>query len=292
MILLILVCGALTGLFLALSLFRQDPHPRLNEPDQKGRPVGHTRWDRYEAWLVRANLPFSPHGFTLACLGLALGSGLLAWKLLDVAPGVLASGLTCWVIRVWVLRRIAARGRYVAEELPQYLRLMTGSLRTGFSLMQCFEIAIREGPPLIAAELQRVVQEVNMGASLEAALERMALRIGNDDVELMVTAMLISREVGGNLGETLSSLAETVQQRGRLRRQIRVLTAQSRISGLIVAILPFVLLATMFAVNREFTSILFRHPLGYLILATALVSEALGIWLIRKIIRSGEAMLS
>ncbi len=283
-----------TVLFLVLGLLEPVgvSHRVGTRPHPRARIILTQRWARLEAWLTQACLPLPPAQFALmAAAGLAalliLGTLWLNWQ-----TGLVIALLGLLLLRVWVVRRIHTRGRYVAEELPPFLRLVVGRLRTGFSLLQALEAASVEGPPLLAAEMQRVIQEVNMGATLEDSLGRMAARLGHEDIDLVVTTMLIGREIGGNLTRTLEALADTVTQRSRLRRQVRVLTAQPRLSGIILALLPFILLAIITVINPAFTGILLRHPMGWLVIGIGVVSQGIGVLIIRRILRAGEDLLT
>lgn len=222
---------------------------------------------------------------TAALLWAALLPAAVAGSLLGLAAAEVAAG------RLRRVRPIRARRRYVAEELPACLHLLIGALRAGFGLLQALAVVAREGPPLLGAEVQQVIHEVNLGASLEGALERMAARLASADIDLFVTALLISREVGGNLSETLAHLQETIRARARLRRQLRVLTAQARLSGAIVALLPLFLALVLTLINPGYTGILFTTGPGRLLLGLSLVSQALGVWWIRRILRGAEELL-
>lgn len=291
MTVLILLCTIAGALFLALAVLEPvERAGRLGAP--AAGPPGPLRWLRskhgqLEAWMTQANLPVSVLYLAAALLAalMAAFTWLLVWQ-----AALALTLLSGWVIRRLILFRISVRGRYVAEEIPAFLRVVTGRLRTGFSLLQALEMAVREGPPLLSAELTRVIQEVNMGASLETALERMATRLRHPDIDLVVTAMLIGKEIGGNLSETLAAMSETVAGRARLRQQVRVLTAQPRFSGVIVALLPFVILALMTAINPPFTLILFRTKIGWIVVLVGLLSQLIGILIIRRILRTGEEL--
>lgn len=279
--------------FFALSVL--EPARIPGRVQSAARPAGlewlaAKRW-ALEAWLMQAALPMSPGQFVALAGAFLLVFLVLITMLFNWQAGVALTVVLAWCIRRVVQVRIAARGRYVAEELPAFLRLVIGRLRTGFSLLQSLEMASKEGPMLLGLEMQRAVAEVNMGTPLEAALERLAGRLKHPDIDLVVTTLLIGREIGGNLSETLAALAETVAQRGRLRRQIHVLTAQPRLSGIIVGLLPFILLAIITVIKPDFTMVLVTRPIGWMITAIGLIMQLLGILFIRRILRSGEELL-
>lgn len=282
------LCGACLALAFAL---RRERLRRLGQP-LRLQAVWRHLWQRWEAWLAPAYLPVS--ATQSAALGGAalLLLGLLAWRRWGFLAFLAMLCTAGWLLPWFRRRRIAARGRRVAAELPAFLRLVIAAVRSGFSLLQALTMAAREGPPLLAQEMQRVIYEVNVGAPLATALEHLAGRLGDDDIDFFVAAVLLSREAGGNLSETLRSLLRTVEARLRLRRSIRVLTAQARLSGTIVALLPFFMVLIISLINPEYTRVLFVTPMGWLLLAISLVMEGIGVWLIRRMIRAGEDLLS
>lgn len=290
---LILLCAGLAGGFLVLGLMDWLPLAMVTRTLKLLLTARYLMLaNRAEGWLQQAALTMDPHLF-LRLVGGGVFALLLAVDLLvGWVAGLLAALVAVWAIRFYLLKRISSRSVYLAAELPTFLRLVGSTLRSGFSLLQALEITAREGPPLLATEMFRVIQAVNMGASLDAALQQIADRMHQEDIDLMVSAILISREVGGNLSDTMVLLADTIMERRRLRRHIQVLTAQARLSGWIISLLPPILLAMISIVNPDYTEVLYDDPLGWLVIGLAVISEGLGIWLIRRIIRAGEEQLS
>ena len=136
----------------------------------------------------------------------------------------------------------------------------------------------------MADEFAKLQKEISLGVNTETALENMAGRVGRDDLELMVTAVLIQRQIGGNLAEILDNISETIRQRIRAKGEIRALTAQGRMSGWIIALLPFFLAVVISMISPEHIRTLITNPLGIFMIITALLMELLGIVFIRKII--------
>lgn len=136
----------------------------------------------------------------------------------------------------------------------------------------------------MADEFAKLQKEISLGVNTETALENMAGRVGSDDLELMVTAVLIQRQIGGNLAEILDNISETIRQRIRAKGEIRALTAQGRMSGWIIALLPFFLAVVISMISPEHIRTLITNPLGIFMIITALLMELLGIVFIRKII--------
>src|SRR4029077_6299411 len=143
------------------------------------------------------------------------------------------------VIPLGILPALAARRRRTfTSQLPDMLQLMAGALRAGYSLMQGVEAVAQEVDDPMGSELRRVLAEARLGRVLEEALDDMADRMGSADFKWAVMAVRIQREVGGNLAELLSTVAETMIARERLRREVRALTAEGRISAIVLLLLP------------------------------------------------------
>jgi tight adherence protein B len=197
--------------------------------------------------------------------------GLLAFALGAIAPMLL------------VKRRAAKRSARFNEQVVDMIDLVASSLRSGFGFMQSLEVASREQSDPISGELQRTIREINLGMSTEDALARLVERTSDPDLELVVTAVLIQRRVGGNLAEVLGNISAMIRDRMRVRGEIRTLTAQSRLSALIVGLLPVGLGAVLTAMHPQMMSVLFTDPAGQLLLGAALVLEVIGFLMVRRI---------
>lgn len=238
---------------------------------------------RLQERLRRAGLRLLPAEFFLfqvASAGLA------------VALGVLALGGAGWLLApagfaapsLWLARREQQRLRLLDQQLPDAMLMMANSLRSGFSLLQAMEVVSREMPDPIARELAQVLREHQVGVPLEDALQAMAARCGSADLDLMVTAVLIQRKVGGNLAGVLEKIAGTIRSRLHLLGQVRALTAQGRLSGLIIGVLPLAMGVALYLLAPGFLDPLLHHPLGWGLLALGALMQATGLWLIRRLV--------
>lgn len=170
------------------------------------------------------------------------------------------------------------------RQLGDALILIANSLRTGYSFMQALDMVAKEMKPPISSEFARTVKEMNLGTTTESALGNMAKRINSEDLDLVLTAVLIQRQVGGNLSEVLDNIARTIRERVRIRGEIKTLTAQGRLSGFVVGLLPVIMGCIIYVLNPEYVKVLFTHPIGRLMLGAAAVSQVIGIILIRRIV--------
>ncbi len=236
--------------------------------------------------LSRADIPMRPEEFIILCLGggflagvvMAIFAGnVMMLPLTFIAAGIIAPLL---YIRIKKQKRVTNFNSQLASALPT----MANSLRVGFSLFQAMKSLSEEMSPPLATEFSRTLQEINLGTRVDDSLENLSDRVKSDDLELVVMAMIIQRQVGGNLSEVLDNIAHTIQERIKIQREIQTLTAQGKISGLVVGFMPFALALILFIINPEYMTTLFTHPLGLVMLAMAFCSQMIGVFLIRKIV--------
>ena len=162
--------------------------------------------------------------------------------------------------------------------------MVANALRAGFSFMQAFELIAKEMDAPIGREVQKVVNEVNIGVDVETALDNMQKRVNSPDFELVVTAVVIQRQVGGNLAQILDTISDTINNRVRMRREIMTLTAQGRASGVVLALMPVGVGFIMSLVNPAYLRPLFEEPVGQACVAGAIVMEIIGFLVIRRIV--------
>jgi len=251
--------------------------------------VVRTRYgDRISEELARADLKFKPGeylvlmlaaGFLGALAGYYFGGGS---SLLAVA-GLFFGGFI--LPRIVVKRQQGARLKKFNEQLPDMLNLMVNSLRAGFSTLQAMEAVSKELPHPISSEFRRVVQEMQLGIPMERALENLLRRIPSDDLDLVITAINVQREVGGNLAEILETISHTIRERVRVKGEIRALTAQVSYSGRFLALIPLLLSLALWGINREYMMQFFIEPkiCGIGILALSAVMIVIGYLVMEKI---------
>ena len=180
--------------------------------------------------------------------------------------------------------RIRRRRKKFTNQLGDMLTMVANALRAGFSFMQAFELISREMDAPMGREVQLVVNEVNLGNTLESALDNMQRRVASPDFELVVTAVLIQRQVGGDLASILDTISETIAERIRMRREVMTLTVQGRLSGLVLALIPIAVGMAMEIINPNYLRPLFTDELGRMFVVGAIVLEIIGFLIIRKIV--------
>jgi tight adherence protein B len=185
---------------------------------------------------------------------------------------------------LYVRRRRTRRLNAFEEMLPESIDLVGRALRAGHPLTAGLKMAADDGSEPVAGEFRRVFEEQRFGLPLQESLLGMADRVNLVDVRILVTAILIQREVGGNLAEILDNLAAVVRARFTIRRQLRVYTAQGRMTGYLLAALPLILFTILYTLNPSYMSILFTDPVGKLLILVAVSMQLVGFLWIRKII--------
>jgi tight adherence protein B len=233
--------------------------------------------------LARADLRLRVAEYYYIRVGLALGLAAVLLLLRDPLSAVVGALLGYFIPRIWVGRRIGSRLNAFNKQLPDTITLLSNSLRAGSSFLQSIELVSRESPAPMGPEMGRVVREVNLGLSMEEALSNLVRRIKSDDLDLMVTAIGVQQQVGGNLAEILDTIAFTIRERVRIKGEIRTLTAQGRYSGYLVAFLPIGIMVTLNFINPEFMQPLFTELIGQILLVTGAIMMLIGFFAIQKI---------
>ena len=177
-----------------------------------------------------------------------------------------------------------SRRKAFTEQLGDCLTTVSNALRAGYSFQQAMDVVAREMEPPMSSEFERVTTDVAMGVALEDALENMNQRIGSQDFDLVVTAVLIQREIGGNLAQILDTISFTINERIRMKREIGALTAQGRFSAWVLLLLPFFVAAFCWTFNREQMQVFVNEEMGRIALIACVLLELLGIVVIQRIV--------
>ena len=197
-------------------------------------------------------------------LAVVLGGGVYLWNgPLLVIPFVL---LGFYLPKIWVARRKASRTKALHGQLVDALSILANNLRVGYGITQALESAAKELRDPMAAELSRIVRDVNLGVDSDAAFIAFMERAGSYDVELMVSAILIQRQTGGNLSEILDNVAHTIRERVRVKGEIRTLTADARISAVFLSAIPLGMIVLLQLINPGYIGGMWDHPIGRLML--------------------------
>lgn len=209
----------------------------------------------------------------------------IAVILLVGAPFALIITAAAGFVPVMVIRiRIGRRLRQINDRLHDVLHLLANGLRSGQSFAQAIQLVCDDVEGPIREEFMRIHAEMQVGSTLESALERANLRIGSEDFDLVVTAISIQRQVGGNLAEVLDKISDTIRDRIRLKREVKALTAQGRMSAGIFMVLPTGVGVLLYLMNSTYISALFTSPIGWALLAVSFTGQFMGFLIIRRIV--------
>jgi tight adherence protein B len=199
--------------------------------------------------------------------------------------GVPAAFVGALVPVMFVKRMAKKRTNTFADQLPDALDLVRSALQAGHGLMPAMGVVAEEYPDPVAQEFRDVVEEVRLGLPLREALDNLAERVGNDDVRLLQVGILTAQDVGGNLAEVLDKVSYTIRERFKLLREVDVMTAQGRMSGGVLTLMPFLAGAGMMAFSPGYFTPMLETPQGHKLLAFALTGVILGHVLIRRIVK-------
>ena len=235
--------------------------------------------------LQQAGMSWTLQTFVLLTLGFGVGLALSGLMLTRSFLGALViAAIGALMPYMFVRFRRGKRLGAFEEQLPESIELIGRALRAGHPLSSGFKMAADDSPEPIAGELRRVFEEQRFGLPVPDSLLNLADRMGLMDVRILVTAILIQREVGGNLAEILDNLAKVVRERFTIRRQLRVFTAQGRMTGYLLAFLPFGLFAILWSMNADYMRILFTDPMGKQVVIIGLVMQVVGYFWIRNVV--------
>lgn len=240
---------------------------------------------RFEDSLAMAGIHISAQEFVTLWICLTLGPGLVG-SLMDMeliaVLGICVVGFA--IPPIMVQRSRARQQQLFNKQLGESLTIMSNCMRSGYSFQQAMQSISKGMQPPISTEFGRVVREINYGATLEQALGNMAQRVDNADFSLLISAVITSTQVGANLSEILDTISETVTDRIRLREEVRVFSAQGRMSGLIIGLLPVAVILFLMILNPDYILDFVNHPLGKILLIASVFLEAMGFFLINRIV--------
>lgn len=257
--------------------------------DWLNRRVESSSWgDRIGKELARADLKLRP-GEYIATMGIAaVGVGFVMWFLggKSVLFGFAGVVIGLFLPRLYVSREQSRRLVRFNDQLADMLNLMVNGLRAGYSTMQAMEAVSKELPSPISEEFRRVVQEMQLGVSMQVALDNLLRRIPSDDLDLVMTAINVQREVGGNLAEILDTISYTIRERVRIKGEIRVMTSQVMYSGRFLSMLPFIVFGIIWTLNRDYMMTFFKPEsgiCGYIALGVAVILIVSGYFAMTKL---------
>lgn len=244
--------------------------------------------ENLQADLTRADIPLKAVEFVAITFILTLGFmslGFFVFKNLII--GFLMGGFGLVLPQLWLKMKHGSKVKRFTHQLLDTLVMMSSGLKAGYSFPQAMDLVAKEAAPPTSTEFQQTLRQAQLGVPMEEALTNLNKRINSEDLDLVITVVLIQRQIGGNLAEILESISAVLRDRMKLKGQIATLTAQGRLSGYLIAAMPFGLGVVLYFMNPEYMMLLFTYRQGafkgwYLVVA-GLMLQAVGFFLIMKI---------
>jgi tight adherence protein B len=301
LVLLLLIIGVVVSITSERSLveerlgrFLEDERP---EPESEGGGSIITEWlnrrvarssagDRIARELARADLKFKVAEYYALIFISTIVTAVVAYVIQpNIISALIGAVIGFFIPRFYVKRQQTVRLNKFNDQLGDMLNLMVNGLRAGYSTMQAMEAISRELPAPISDEFHRVVQEMQIGIQMEKALDNLLRRIPSEDLDFVITAINVQREVGGNLSEILDNISFTIRERVRIKGEIRVMTAQVRSSGIVLSLIPVFLTLALWFISPEYIGSFFdRGPLcGWIAVGTVVGMIAAGYFVMMKI---------
>ena len=275
----------------------EEPEPKPGQKSKKTNPIFQKIGQlitpaalagRFERLLERADLPLRANEFAgMVFLAGMVPSGMVWLVTRKVFMSLLSllGGFTLPFIWVWLSYKL--RLRRFNDQMLDTLTLLANGVKAGYSIVQAMEMVAKESPPPMGKEFGRVIREVSLGVTIEEALTNLKNRVPSSELDLMVTVIMIQRQIGGNLSEILESIASTIRERNKLNGMISALTAQGRMTGMVIGSMPFALCAILYSINPDYISLLWTYSSGafhaYYLIIAGLVLEFIGFIIIAKV---------
>jgi tight adherence protein B len=239
---------------------------------------------RVSRMFEQADIKMKPSALMGIALGLALVGGLISTLLVNMYVAPVGAGLLFSLPFIWLWYKRSSRLKKFASQLPEAMELVARALRAGHSLAAGLQVVAGESPEPIAKEFGRVYEEQNLGVSLEDALGHMCDRVPNLDLRFFVTSVNIQRQTGGDLAEILDRIGHVIRERFKILGQVKALTAEGRLSGIVLIAMPIGLFLMMLHMKPDYVSLLWTDPMGVQMSVGAIILMLIGSYAIKKIV--------
>lgn len=262
------------NIFVQLQLYKQ----KLRHNLQKN-----SRDNKLERLLNQSGVPLKAEEFVMfRWMSTMIGGGLFFFFTGNIVFAILGIFIGYMLPKWWLVKKKKDRILKFNDFLPDMITTIVGSLRAGFSFPQALKTVAEEADSPVKEEIEWVLKEMQYGATLDDALEELKLRMPSEDLDLMIQAILIQKQVGGNLATILDTIVSTIRDRNKIQRQVLTLTAQGRLSGIVIGALPVVLCLVLYLIEPNYIGTLFTHPLGIGMMILGTLFGIIGFIAIRK----------
>lgn len=242
--------------------------------------------NRLEIDLIRADLLITVEELfilkvvstSLICL---IIYGITKDIILLIVFGAIVWNLPRFIISIKKAKRLKAFN----EQINEGIMIITNSLKAGYSFLQAIAVVVEETRDPFAKEFKKLLKEMSLGVTIDESLKNMLNRVESEDLKLIVNAILIQKDIGGNLSEILDNIGLTIRERQKVQNELKTLTSQGKLSGLIVVLIPVALGFTLYLLNKEYIMLLFTTKIGLIMIILALISQFIGILIINNIVK-------
>lgn len=251
------------------------PKSRLNEKKDKKR----------ETELMKADLPITVEELLVVKILSSSSFAFLAFAVFKDYFIIIIVYILIWNVPKFIIKkRTKERIKLFDSQLNEGITIISNSLKAGYSFLQAVAVVSDETCDPFSKEFKKLLKEMSLGISEEDALKNLISRVDSEDLRLIMNAILIQKDIGGNLSEILDNISETIRERQKIKNELKTLTAQGKLSGLILMLMPVFLGMIIYLFNREYILLLFTTSIGLSMVAAAIVSEFFGLLMIRKIV--------
>jgi len=246
---------------------------------------GKKRSEKLKMELIKADIPITVDEFLV--IKILTASSILFLVLVSTKSYIW--GITIFIL-VWnmpklvISRRQKERIKAFDSQLNEGVIIISNSLKAGYSFLQAVAAVAEETKDPFSKEFKKLFKEISLGISEEVAMRNLTERMESGDLRLIINAILIQKDIGGNLSEILDNIGETIRERQKIQEELKTLTAQGRLSGIIVMLIPICLGLIIYLFNKEYILLLFNTPIGILMISASVINQLLGLLMIKKII--------
>jgi tight adherence protein B len=251
-------------------------------PDKK---LNAGRNQRLELELMKADIPITVEELLVIKILFSMALSFLTVALFRSIFLVIISLIFVWIAPKFIISsRKKERIKQFNYQLNEGVMIISNSLKAGYSFMQSVSVVVEETKDPFSKEFKKLLKEMSLGISEEDALRNLMERMESEDLKLIMNAILIQKDIGGNLSEILDNIGETIRERQKIQNELKTLTAQGKLSGMIVMLIPIFLGIIIYTFNKEYMILLFTTPIGLAMVVMAIFNQVLGFFMIRKII--------
>lgn len=242
-------------------------------------------YKKLESELIKADIPITIEELLVIKVFSSVAITLLSYAFSkSIATSILLFVISWNIPRIIIATRKKERIKQFDSQLNDGITIISNSLKAGYSFLQAVAVVTEETKDPFSKEFRKLLKEMSLGIPEEDTFKNLLTRMESEDLRLVINAILIQKDIGGNLSEILDNISETIRERQKIKNELKTLTAQGKLSGIIVFLIPIFLGLIIYVLNREYILILFTNAVGIVMVAISVINQILGFFMIRKII--------